>query len=112
MKRAESTKLLESIANCVGEKQYFQKIARLALLPAQDIRLAFTWLRIAFVEMRAKFEAFLNYFEIFWLNTVTPEVFSVYGLENRTNNYIESYHRKLNRVMGPHPTIWQFSGKL
>lgn len=111
MTRAETTKLLEAIANWNEGKDYFQKIVRLALLPAEDIRLAFTWLRGAFPRMRASFEAFLNYFEMFWLNTVTPEIFSVYGLENRTNNYIESYHRKLNQVMGPHPTIWQFSGE-
>ncbi len=31
----------------------------------------------------------LNYFESYWMNEVTPEMFSVRGLQYRTNNAVE-----------------------
>lgn len=31
----------------------------------------------------------LNYFERYWINTITPEMFCVQGLEHRTNNLAE-----------------------
>lgn len=111
MRRAEKIRLLEAIANWGEAETYFEKIVMLALLPAEDITLAFAWLRNEFLGMRATFEPFLNYFEMFWLNNITPQVFSVYRLRDRTNNYIESYQQKLNKMMGPHPTVWQFSGE-
>lgn len=53
-----------------------------------------------------------NYIERFWMDTIGPTGFSVYGFNIRTNNYIESFHSMLNTTIGQHPPVWTFYGKL
>lgn len=52
----------------------------------------------------------LRYYERFWIDTVTPARFTVCRLQHRTNNYIESYHASLLRLMGQHPPLYRFYG--
>ncbi|KAI9565308.1 hypothetical protein GHT06_009097 [Daphnia sinensis] len=50
-----------------------------------------------------------NYFLSYWIGEITPQVFSVFGLVNRTNNLVESWHRWLNDRMGKsHLNVWDF----
>ncbi|CAD6238019.1 GSCOCG00012507001-RA-CDS, partial [Cotesia congregata] len=35
-----------------------------------------------------------------------------YRQSNKTNNFIESYHRVLRLKMGSHPSIWEFTEQL
>ncbi|XP_060857072.1 uncharacterized protein LOC132934747 [Metopolophium dirhodum] len=50
----------------------------------------------------------MRYYERYWMDTVTPRRFTVFRLQYRTNNYIESYHASLLRLMGQHPTLYGF----
>ncbi|CAB0043275.1 unnamed protein product [Trichogramma brassicae] len=47
--------------------------------------------------------AFLDYFRTYWLKTVTPEGFSVFGLSKRTNNCCESFNSVLSRDWDKRP---------
>ncbi|XP_015113805.1 uncharacterized protein LOC107038946 [Diachasma alloeum] len=58
------------------------------------------------------FDGFLRYYRRWWINTVKPANFSVFGFHERTNNAIESYHRVLTLRIGLHPNIWTFIEKL
>lgn len=42
---------------------------------------------------------------------VGPATLSVFGEPSRTNNFQESYHMELKRLMGIHPAVWQFTGE-
>ncbi|KAF0711119.1 MULE domain-containing protein, partial [Aphis craccivora] len=39
---------------------------------------------------------------------VSPERFSVHGLNHWTNNFVESFHASLLRYLGDHPPLWRF----
>lgn len=52
------------------------------------------------------------YFQHFWMDVVTPQRFTTYGMRHRTNNFVESYHASLLRRMGQHPSLYIFYGKL
>ena len=66
-------------------------------------------LRRETVEIQAGINKLNNYFLSYWIGEITPEVFSVFGLINRTNNLVESWHRWLNERMGTlHINTWDF----
>lgn len=44
------------------------------------------------------------YFVKEWMKKVTPEVSLVYQQVDRTNNYLESYHRTLNEKLRTRPS--------
>ena len=47
-----------------------------------------------------------------WINVTTPNLFSVYGDNRRTNNDVESCNRMINNWMGePHKNTWDFLSK-
>ena len=48
----------------------------------------------------AAFNRYLQYVDAFWLNSVGVQRFSVYNEPRRTNNDMESFHRRLNRAFG------------
>jgi len=48
---------------------------------------------------------FLNYVRNYWINIIRPEGFTVYGLNIRTNNYVESFHSMLGSTIGRHPPV-------
>ncbi|KAF0682177.1 Uncharacterized protein FWK35_00035774, partial [Aphis craccivora] len=54
----------------------------------------------------------MRYYERFWIDTVNPARFTVCRLQYRTNNYIESYHASLLRLMGQHPPLYRFYDQL
>ena len=84
----------------------------LALLPANDIILAFNWiLTNAALDIRRDFAGLFRYYERYWIQSVTPQGFSVFGIVCKTNNAIEAYHRVLQIRMGLHPLVWQFTGR-
>jgi hypothetical protein len=66
---------------------------------------------VQYAEVAVAFHGFLyNYVLDYWFNQITPERFTVYGRDIRTNNYLESYHAALLRLIKPHPKIWKFIG--
>eukprot|EP00102_Acyrthosiphon_pisum_P025971 XP_016663181.1 PREDICTED: uncharacterized protein LOC107884808 [Acyrthosiphon pisum] len=54
----------------------------------------------------------LNYIQHYWIDTVGPVGCSVYGLNIRTNDYVESFHSMLKTTIGQHPPIWTFYDRL
>lgn len=54
----------------------------------------------------------IDYIWRYWFLTISPENVSVYNQEIRTNNYIESYHASLLRLIKPHPKVWEFLSKV
>lgn len=78
-----------------------KKFIALSLLPYDKIVEGFVLLKQEAIEKQSdranKCEKFCKYFENEWLKKVTPESFSVFNALDRTNNYIESWHRRLNR---------------
>lgn len=54
----------------------------------------------------------MQYYERYWMDVIGPLNFSVYRLRYRTNNFIESYHATLVRLMGQHPPLYRFYGEL
>uniref|UniRef100_A0A2S2PRA7 MULE transposase domain-containing protein n=1 Tax=Schizaphis graminum TaxID=13262 RepID=A0A2S2PRA7_SCHGA len=50
----------------------------------------------------------IEYVWRYWFLTMSPKNVSVYNQEIRTNNYIESYHASLLRLIKPHPKVWEF----
>ncbi|XP_022164854.1 uncharacterized protein LOC111029917 [Myzus persicae] len=62
-----------------------------------------------FPDLAVKLNDFLiEYIWRYWFLTMSPENVSVYNQEIRTNNYIESYHASLLRLIKPHPKVWEF----
>lgn len=55
-------------------------------------------------------QPFIRYIRTQWLQRVTPAKISVYGLSRRTNNNLESAHRRMYDRMRHHPNIWEFIG--
>lgn len=51
-----------------------------------------------------------EYIQHFWIDIIHPDGFSVFGINIRTNNYIESFHSMLKTSIGQHPSIWTFWG--
>lgn len=54
-------------------------------------------------------QPFFLYYEKQWLSN--PQSFCVYGLKDRTNNFLESYHKTLNSLLKKNPKIHHFLGK-
>ncbi|KAF0704229.1 RING-type domain-containing protein, partial [Aphis craccivora] len=50
----------------------------------------------------------VDYVRQYWLTTVRPSGFSVYGVNIRTNNFVESFHSMLKSTIGIHLPIWSF----
>lgn len=81
------------------------KIIALAYLPPGKILPTYKLLK---EDIKFKFKNFGNFFKYFeteWLGTVTPIGFSVHGLRHITNNFLETYHRNLNRDIGKKPYL-------
>lgn len=87
----------------------FKKILALAFLPAGQIADAFGRITTdlsdeAFIIM----QDFIGYYDRFWLKVVTPEGFSVYGIQKRTNNMSESLNSRLVDIFGIRPAAMFF----
>ena len=62
---------------------------------------------------RANIFKFKKYMRKTWINQFSPEVLSVFGLENATNNGAESFHKLLKAIIRcKTPNIWNFVIKL
>lgn len=58
--------------------------------------------------LRNRFQGFIAYFQKQWIQKMGPQGFSVFGLQARTNNVIESFHAVLLRHQGIHAFAWSF----
>lgn len=53
-------------------------------------------------------QPFMDYVRGQWLQRVTPKIISVHGLPRRTNNNLESAHRRMYDRMRHHPNVWEY----
>jgi len=49
-----------------------------------------------------------NYIWGYWFVTIGPAAVTCYTQDIRTNNYVESYHASLLKLIKPHPKVWEF----
>jgi len=49
-----------------------------------------------------------NYIWGYWFVIIGPAAVTCYKQDIRTNNYVESYHASLLKLIKPHPKIWEF----
>ena len=73
--------------------------------------LSHTEIGSAFHRLKARspqcLEKLFSYFFDYWLNTIGPEMLSVYNRPHRTNNALESWHARFNKRVGRHePNIF------
>ncbi|KAF0750361.1 Uncharacterized protein FWK35_00025138 [Aphis craccivora] len=54
----------------------------------------------------------LNYVWVYWFDTKGPSAITVYNQDIRTNNYIETYHASILKLIKPHPKVWEFLTQL
>lgn len=85
-----------------------KQISALALLPNEYILAGFDFIAKSFRKSKS-FARFEQYWRRQWANANI----SVYGLENRTNNFAESLNKTINSLLGSkHPPVWRLLHKL
>lgn len=101
---------LEGLIQEDGDASFFVKrLLALPFLPQDKIRDHFEAMFRALTPLlQNKFRAFRRYYRDQWLTRIGPEGFSVFGLKDRTNNVIESFHAMLRRKLDIHPFAWDF----
>lgn len=88
--------------NQFEEYTYIMRFVGLALIPPDKTDVIYEDLKGEILQLDKKkkpWAEYLKYFEKIWLNGYGSVKFSAYNEENRTNNKIESYHRKINRFL-------------
>ena len=113
LKRVHKTGLLGTFNGNHDLKRFIHQLMTLALLPAENVEATFHELRNQRPRLaphtERKLSDFLRYYGRYWLRKITPEILSVFGLPQRTNNSVESFHAVLKRKMGhPHPNFYVF----
>lgn len=93
--------------------EVIKKIILIALLPHDKITEALEIIKKIIekyfkdnAKIFKKWKKFVEYYiQNEWIKKVTPKVFSVYNMVDRTNNFLESYHRSINEIMRSNPTV-------
>ncbi|KAF0723322.1 Uncharacterized protein FWK35_00024173, partial [Aphis craccivora] len=57
-------------------------------------------------------EFLFDYIWRYWFETMGPTAITVFKKDIRTNNFVESYHASLLRLIKPHPKVWEFLNQL
>lgn len=55
---------------------------------------------------------YIDYFFFYWVCQVRSVEFSVYGLNHRTHNVIESFYTSLLEYLGVNTPLWTLYGKI
>lgn len=105
------------LKTCVKENEdanfFVRSLLALPLLPHEHIQNHFENMVNNLNEyLQNRFRCFIAYFQNQWLRRIGVEGFSVFGLQNRTNNVIEAFHAVLLRHQGVHPYAWSFFCKV
>ena len=91
-------------------QHFIKEFNSLGLLPGPDIEDAFQGLAarapVEFPEHAEQLVDFCGYWERFWLRQIGPDFLSVYNLDDRTNNVLESYHAVLKHILGSKAPWW------
>ena len=99
----------DDIKNNVEVKNFVNKILALAFLAPEFIINLYRELKGGASDaIKFLLRSFFPYYERYWLRTVTPGGFSVYGLSRRTNNISESFNSELVYLFGSRPYAADF----
>lgn len=105
LKKARSISLIQRGSQ--DSRDVVQMAMCLPLLPVEYIEEGITIIRSMLTCQKGK--TFGDYISSQWRN----KNISVFKLQHRTNNAVESYHRHFNRIVGnAHPNIWAFLANL
>ncbi len=95
-------------------QSWVRLIMGLCLLPADRIVPTFDRLKAQRIQGLGPEEwklkrQFLRYFQRTWLTRSSPEIISVFGMREKTNNAIEAFNRNVKaRFRVPHPPLFPF----
>ncbi|KAG8035984.1 hypothetical protein G9C98_003111 [Cotesia typhae] len=110
IKRLKKDKLFEAIRTRKYDQIIIRKFMGLAFLPVIDVIRGYHWLLNAIPEdIKNRLYPFIAYFYDEWIVRTPPIMWSIINLDNRTNNFTESYNKKANFRFGTHPPIWKFT---
>ncbi|XP_030745753.1 uncharacterized protein LOC115874674 [Sitophilus oryzae] len=112
LRQAKTLGVLRQIRGHINGRKLLRKYYALALLPVAMVEEAFNSLQGNNGELDNIFREFHNYVRRQWIQRDTPGHFSVFRQQHRTNNVMESYHRRLNSRLVRHPGIWDLMENL
>ncbi|XP_030753127.1 uncharacterized protein LOC115880139 [Sitophilus oryzae] len=104
-RKAKALGIVTRIENDKNGQLLLRKYYALPLLPAEMIAGILPALEED-AGLAKVFGDLLKYVKNFWIGRITPERFSVFQQRHRTNNVMESYHRRLNSKVVRHPNVW------
>ena len=109
MGKVRSLGLARLVEDDLEAKRYVQSIMTLSFLPKEEIQEQFNYIVAQLNEnIMNRFIQFTDYFQSFWINRVGTSQFSIFGLQLRTNNSIESFHSRLEAKLSRRPQPWEF----
>ncbi|XP_074097702.1 uncharacterized protein LOC141526568 [Cotesia typhae] len=116
IKNAQDKKLIDKDNSKEERPELFivlNRLKLLALLPAEFIESVYEKIeKECLNDFGDYFRDYLNYYKKQWLKQEGAEQISVYKLRNRTNNFLESYHKQLNTFISKKPKHNVFVGLL
>uniref|UniRef100_A0ABD2WQ84 Alpha-1,4-N-acetylglucosaminyltransferase n=2 Tax=Trichogramma TaxID=7490 RepID=A0ABD2WQ84_9HYME len=113
MRKIHQLRLTDYVNNDEAASETVRKIIALSFLPAEQIQENLHAITSSIPnEMFQNLHPFLHYFETFWMGRIGVDNFSLFGIHNRTNNAIESYHSVLLHKLGLHPPFWSWVCKI
>lgn len=104
--------LTNRLRNNAEIQSIVNRFMALPFLPAEEILEYYNRLKeMASDNVKRTLRLFFRYFESQWLQIIRPQGFSIFGLPNRTTNAVESMDARMHRILGNHPTAWEYVGK-
>ena len=94
--------------------EFYTRLFSLANLPAEMIPSEFQRLKLSLPQdplIRDELNDIYNYYESYWIEQVKPEGFCIFGLQWRTNNFIEGYNNRQQHTLGIKSAPWQWIRK-
>ena len=92
-------------------KQWFRKLTSLAIVPLDKILEAWDIVQLESLSMKVNVKPILKYFQNTWMinGHFPPEEWNQYGsMDDRTNNFVESYNSKINKKLKTKPNLLRF----
>ncbi|KAG5892681.1 hypothetical protein JTB14_004878 [Gonioctena quinquepunctata] len=101
----------------INSNQHAQRglklLMSLLFLPSNKIEEGFEHANDFLRENDVNLDLLLLYISSYWLGTIGPSRLSVYGLPRRTNNNLESFHKKIKlKLRIANPNIWSFISEI
>jgi hypothetical protein len=92
-------------------KKWFRKLSCLAVVPLDKIDEAFESIKAESASISINVKPILNYFNRTWIQEThfPPKEWNQYGsMDDRTNNYVESYNNQVNIKLKTKPKFFRF----